>query len=201
MNRARAAAAMSLAFVVAAILAAVTLAVAGAGVKGTNTALGITGRFSFLLFWPAYAGAAAVVVGGERFRALQRNGREFGLAFASAHLVHLALVGWLCWIGHAPDRTTFVFFGVAAIFTYALAALSVGRLRRAVGSPFWRLIRFVGMNTIALAFAADFLTRPLNGNLRHVVAYLPFTVLVVGGFMLRFIAWTFGRQLSRMREA
>ena len=191
---------MLLAFGGAVLLAAVTLVAAGENVQGTNIALAVTGRFSFLLFWPAYTGSAAVAVISSRLLPLQRHSREFGLAFASAHLVHLALVGWLCYIGNIPGKGTFLFFGLAVVFTYVLLALSVGTLRLAVGSRLWRMLRFVGMNYIALAFAVDFLTRPLSGDLGHIVAYLPFSVLAVFGPVLRLIAWTFKRNLAPVRE-
>jgi hypothetical protein len=191
---------MLLTFGAALLLAVITLGVAGVDVQGTNTALAVTGRFSFLLFWPAYTGSAAVAVFGSRFLPLQRRSRDFGLAFASAHLVHLALVSWLCYIGNIPGRGTFLFFGLAVIFTYVLLALSVGTLRLAVGSRLWRMLRFIGMNYIALAFSVDFLTRPINGDFGHIVAYLPFSVLAVFGPMLRLIAWTFKRNLATVRE-
>ena len=168
-----------------------TLAVAGVGVQGTDIALAVTGRFSFLLFWPAYTGAAAVAVFGSMFSQLQERSREFGLAFASAHLVHLGLVGWLCYIGNIPGKGTFIFFGLAAIFTYALLALSVRILRLAIGPRLWRMIRFVAMNYIFLAFSVDFLARPIHGDLGYIVAYLPFSALAVFGPMVRLIAWTF----------
>jgi hypothetical protein len=54
-------------------------------------ALELTARWSFLLFWLAYAGNAVAILFGAQLAA----GREFGLAFASAHLVHIGLVVWL----------------------------------------------------------------------------------------------------------
>ena len=56
--------------------------------------------WSFLLFWLAYAGNAVAVL--VEAKALAGRGREFGLAFAAAHLVHIGLVGWLWWIRRAP---------------------------------------------------------------------------------------------------
>jgi hypothetical protein len=48
----------------------------------------VTVRFSFLLFWPAYAGSALWALFGQTFLPLKRRGREFGLAFASVHRPH-----------------------------------------------------------------------------------------------------------------
>jgi len=67
-------------------------AVFGAGERGTHVALQATARLSFVLFWPAYCAAALAALFGPSFQPLQRHVREFGLAFAAAHLVHLGLV-------------------------------------------------------------------------------------------------------------
>jgi hypothetical protein len=111
----------------------------------------------------------------------RRNGREFGLAFASAHLAHLGLVGWLCAIGAAPAGV-FVLFGIAAFSLYLLAVLSVPAARL-------RLLRLVTMTHIAYAFAADFLTHKQVAGIRDTLAYLPFSALVIAGFLLRLAAF------------
>lgn len=95
---------MGSAFCVALGLATLTLAALGSGEQGTIAALKVTARFSFLLFWLAYAAGAMTTLFGPAFGPLKRRGREFGLAFASAHLVHLGLVAWLTYIGAAPSR-------------------------------------------------------------------------------------------------
>jgi hypothetical protein len=171
------------------ILAAVVIAVLGAGEKGTVAALRATARFSFLLFWIAYSSGALATLFGPTFQPLKQRAREFGLAFAAAHLVHIGLVGWLCWIGAAPPVGTFVFFGVAVIFTYLLAFFSIGNVQQPLG-PRWRLLKTVGMNYIAYAFFVDFMNGPLSGGIKHVVQYLPFVILAVAGPFLRLAAWT-----------
>lgn len=100
---------MGSAFCVALGLATLTLAALGPGVQGTIAALKVTARFSFLLFWLAYAAGAMTTLFGPAFEPLKRRGREFGLAFASAHLMHLGLVAWLTYIGAAPSRSVFLF--------------------------------------------------------------------------------------------
>ena len=130
--RPNAAAWMASAFCAAFGLAAVVLAAFGTEERGTNVALQVTARFSFLLFWPAYAAGAMTALFGPAFEPFKRRAREFGLAFASAHLVHLALVAWLTYIGHVPPRGVFVFFGVAAAWTYLLALFSIRRIQQAL---------------------------------------------------------------------
>lgn len=170
-------------------VSAATLVVAGAAKPGTVDALLVTARLSFLLFWPAYVGSALPAVFGTAFQPLARHARDFGLAFAAAQLVHLGLVGWLCQIGATPSVKTFVFFGTAAIFTYLLMALSLNGLRHLMSAKQWGVLRLVGMNFIALAFAVDFLRSPIQAGTVRELAYLPFAALAVLGPILRISAW------------
>src|SRR6202021_2560392 len=134
-------------------LAALMLATLGPGERGTGVALQMTARLSFLLFWPAYAAGALTALFGPAFEPLKRRAREFGLAFAAAQLVHLALVAWLTHIGATPPLGTFVIFGVAVLWTYFLALFSIGRLQQTLGSWAWWTLHVVGLNYIAYAFA------------------------------------------------
>jgi hypothetical protein len=175
---------MASAFCAAFGLAAVVLAAFGTEERGTDVALQVTARFSFLLFWPAYAAGAMTALFGPAFEPFKRRAREFGLAFASAHLVHLALVAWLTYIGHVPPRGVFVFFGIAALWTYLLALFSIRRIQQALGSKGWWVLRVVGLNYIAYAFASDFLRYPQLGSIKYLFGYAPFAVLSVVGPLL-----------------
>jgi len=179
---------MGSAFCAELTLAAIVFASRGADESGTLGALFMTARLSFLLFWLAYTGSALTALFGQVFQPLRKRVREFGLAFASAHLVHLGLVGWLCIIGKAPSVSVFVLFGAAAVWTYLLALFSIGRLRQTLGPTGWWVLQVVGTNYILYAFAIDFIKRPINGSLRHTVEYLPFVVLTVAAPTLRFAA-------------
>jgi hypothetical protein len=181
---------MGSAFCAALGLAVLVLLALGPGEHGTVLALKTTARFSFLLFWPAYAGGAMTSLFGPAFEPLKRRGREFGLAFASAHLVHLGLVGWLTYIGAAPSRGVFVFFGIAALWIYVLASFSIPRLQKTLGTRSWRLMRVVGLNFIMCAFAKDFLAYPQFASLKYLAGYLPFAALSVVGPLLCFAAFT-----------
>jgi hypothetical protein len=159
--------------------------VAGTGERGIHMALLATARLAFLLFWPAYAGGALAALFGLAFQPLQRHVREFGLAFAAALLVHLGLVACLCLIGAAPSMTTFVFFGIAVLWVYLLALFSIGGLQQFLGAKGWWLLRLVGMNYVAYAFAVDFFRNGLAGNITHAVFYWPFAALAIIGPGLR----------------
>jgi hypothetical protein len=170
-------------------LAIIALGIEGPGETGTRLALVITARFSFLLFWLAYAGGALAALFGPALLPLKRHAREFGLAFAAAQLVHLGLVAWLCHLGAVPSAATFVLFGIAVFWLYLIALLSAGHPLRMVHPLVRRLIFFVGLNYIAYAFAVDFLASPLRGGAKHILFYLPFAALSIAGPSLRLAAF------------
>lgn len=177
---------MATAFVIALALAAIAFANLGAGDQGTFVALRLTARWSFLLFWFAYAGGAITKLSGLRLGGLERRGREFGLAFASAQLVHVGLVLWLFNILTGPVDAM-VFFWVGVLCTYLLALFSLPRLRDALGLRIWRAFRLIALEYIALVFADDFILAPLQatGFRSYPLSYLPFAVMLVGAIGLR----------------
>jgi hypothetical protein len=180
---------MGVAFCVALSLAIAVLAAARAGEQGITTALRLTGRLSFLFFWPAYAGSAIAVLFGRRFGLFARYGREFGLAYASAQLVHVALVTWLIWGSHRPlTEGIMPFFAVGVVWTYVLAFSSVERLQQLFNPNFWRILRNLGLEYIALVFFADFVFGPIEGGVKHPIAYVPFALLLIVGSLLRVAA-------------
>jgi hypothetical protein len=176
------------AFVVAVALVSIVLIVFGAGKVGTIAALQVTARFSFLLFWLAYAGGGLAVLLGSRLQPLRRHGRHFGVAFAAAQLVHVGVVAWLCWIGATPGIDVFVFFVPPFVVIYVLALFSLPSLQRALGRTLWALLRTVGMTYISYAFAVDFTGAPFSGNTTRIVMYAPFAFLSVAGPMLHLLS-------------
>lgn len=172
---------MALGLSAALFSAAMVLAAIGAGERGTIAALRLTGRLAFLFFWRAYAGSALTALFGPAFKTLRQYGRELGLAFAGAILVHLGLVTWLCRMGHAPSPSVFAIFGTAAFLTILFTILSIGGLQRALGAWGCRLVRVVGLNYIAYAFAIDFTRGPFGCGVKRLIEYLPFAILAVAG--------------------
>jgi hypothetical protein len=181
---------VGLAFLLAIGTAAGTLMMRGTGVDGVDAALAATARIAFVFFWPCYVGGALTVLLGPVFLPLKRMGRDLGLAFAAVEVVHLSLVVRLCMIGAVPSRSTFILFGSAAIFTYLIALLSIAALRRQIHPALTRAVWVVGMNLIAYAFLRDFLNGHFSGTPRHVIAYVPFTILALAGPTLRLAAFT-----------
>ncbi len=186
---------MAAGFLVSLAAAATVLAVAGAGEHGTALALRVTARWCFLLFWLAYAGSALTRFCGPRFAVLARRGREFGLAFAAALLVHVGLVLWLMDVA-ADQRAPMPLFWGGVVCTYTLALLSLPRLRSWLGPRAWRISCEGAMQYIALVFAVDFTVGPLvaNGPDKYPLSYLPFGIMLLGGAFLRLVA-----QIRRQR--
>jgi len=178
---------MGAAFGIALAVAVTVLTVRGTGNAGIRLALELTARWSFLLFWLAYAGnAVAILFNVEQ---MAGRGREFGLAFAAAHLVHIGLVVWLYQISiKAPlGFGLALFFAIGLFFTYLLALLSFGGAK-ALG-PLWPPLRFVGMNYILIAFGRDFVLpvihpKPAQVNLGHFLFYAPFAALCIAAPLL-----------------
>jgi hypothetical protein len=184
---------MGTAFGIALATATLVLGLYGPGNKSVRLALELTARWSFLLFFMAYAGNALATLFG--WTALKGRSREFGLSFASAHLVHVGLIFWLGIIlGRVPlSGGLLLFFLIALFFTYLLAGLSFGGVK-ALG-PVWPPLRFIGMNYILIAFGRDFVLpvlypKPAQVNLGHYLFYAPFMLLAIAAPLLVLAART-----------
>ena len=174
------------ALAVALVIAGAALALRGGAVEGTVLGLRLTARWSYLWFWLAYTAGAWAMLLGPRFRRLAGRSRDFGLAFAAAHLVHVALVVWLYRIAeHPPGAGTLEFFGVAVFFTYLLALLSFPRPAAWLSPRALLVIRTVGVEYIALAFFVDFAKEPFRLTLGHALSYGVFLALAVLAYALR----------------
>jgi hypothetical protein len=177
---------MGAAFACAAALGAAVLAVLGANTHGIAIALRATARFSFLLFWLAYAGGALKTLFGPAFAGLARRRRDFGLAFASGHLAHLGFVIWLYRIRvkEPIPETSAVIFSIGFAWIFVLVALSMRVVRQRMSGAMWRVLQTVGLEYIAYLFFSDFFrigtTQPL--------AYVPFAAAIALGFALRIAA-------------
>jgi hypothetical protein len=200
MRNSRPAVWMGAAFGSAVAIAVVILVDKGPGESGIRSALEVTARWSYLWFWPAYAGGALAVLLGSTFQSLAQRGREFGLAFASAHLVHIGLILQLYYIIQRPPLTgsLLIFFSIGIFFTYLLALLSIRPISGMLGPTFWRIVRTVGVEYIAIVFFYDFARNPIHG-IRSIVFYVPFLSLAVAGPLLR-LAVVVGRLVHTRKQ-
>jgi hypothetical protein len=94
-----------------------------------------------------------------------------------------------------------VFFWVGIFCTYLLALFSVPQLRDALEPRLWRIFRTIGLEYIAIAFAADFILAPLQagGFGKYPLTYLPLALMLVSGAGLRFAAYS-SRESRHLRE-
>jgi hypothetical protein len=160
---------------------------AGAPNDQLGVALRWTARWSFLWFWLASCSAALGMLFGPGLRPLAARARQFGLAFAAAHLVHVASVAYMLHGATTPfARQPLVFFGVGVFFVYLMALLSLSsRLRELIGAKAWRAVRVVGLEYINYAYFSDFRGKAFHKGTVNLVVYLPFFLLVVSGPLLR----------------
>jgi hypothetical protein len=126
---------------------------------------------------------------------LARHGRELGLAFASAQLVHAGLIFWIIHVAAGPGGAM-VFFWIGIFCTYLLALFSLPRLRGAFDPRLWRFLRTIAMEYIAIAFTAGFVSLHALGRL----SYLPFALMLVGGAGPRLAAF-WDRRWRPFRES
>jgi hypothetical protein len=89
----------------------------------------------------------------------------------------------------------FVFFVPPLVVVYVLALFSIPRLQHKLGRTLWTVLRTVGMTYIAYAFAADFVSVPLDGGTTRFLMYAPFAILSVVGPVL--CALSFAPSLRR----
>jgi hypothetical protein len=179
----------------------IVLVIHVAGGHGEKLGMGLraTARWSFMWFWLASVGGALATLFGSSFQALARRGRDFGLAFASGHLVHLSLVAWLLYHSATPfPRSPLIFFSIAVFWTYLLALLSISRFSAMLSPNAWWIVRTLGVEYISFAFLVDFAKNPLHGGISNFLAYAPFLALSIAGPLLRLAAAS--KRLSEKRS-
>jgi hypothetical protein len=148
-----------------------------------------TARWSFILFWLGTTGGALTRLFGARFEGLARRARDLSLAYATAHLVHLAIVARILYKQPLPPAAELLVFGIAVFWTYFLAFLSLTSFSSRMGPALWRVIRIIGVEYISLAFLIDFIKNPFDDGFFKALYYLPFQILAIAGPMLRLAAF------------
>jgi hypothetical protein len=120
---------------------------------------------------------------------LVQHRQDFGLAYASAHLVHVGLVAHLVSMSDRPlSEAIMPFFAVGVVWTYLLALSSWERLSKLFSPRFLRILRNIGLEYLALVFFTDLVLPPIQGHANHPFEYLPFSILTIAGSLLRLAA-------------
>jgi hypothetical protein len=152
-------------------------------------ALRATARWSFLWFWLASTGRALAALFGTKFQAIALRARDFGLAFAAAHLVHLGLVAFLLYRSTTPfPRFPLILFSIGVFWVYLLAFLSFRPASAMLQPRTISLIRSVGVEYITFIFLYDFVKDSLQDGAGQFLFYLPFLTFGFGGPLLRLAA-------------
>jgi hypothetical protein len=175
----------------AAFIAGLAIAGAAHAVAVPSRWLGMalrgTARWSFLWFCLATYGGPLAALAGSSFQALARHGRDFGLAFASANSVHVALVVWLLYVSPDPfPRLQLVIFSIGVLVMYVLAVFSLSSTLSAwLGPRPWKYVRTLGVEYLAFTYAFEFGARILAGNRANALHYFPLFAAALGGPLLR----------------
>jgi len=144
-----------------------------------------TARLSFMIFllvfvlrsWNSLAPSVLS-------RRLLRRRRSLGLAFATAHTVHLAaLTTFFAVKGTRPEPITVVVGGGAYLTLYAMAATSTDAAVRRLGRN-WRRLHTFGVYYLWFVFAFTYGTRTLERG----TWYAPFFALAIAALGLRLVA-------------
>jgi hypothetical protein len=180
---------MAAAFVVALAIVVTVYGIADPSQR-LGMALRATARWSFLWFCLATYGGALTTLFGSGFQPLASWGRDFGLAFAAAHLVHISLVVRLLYRSPEPfPRVPLIIFSIGIFWIYLLAMISLSStLSARLGPRRWKNVRTIGVEYIALAFAFEFGGKILDDNRANALYYSPLFAAAVAGPLLRLAA-------------
>ena len=184
---------MGAAFGAALAVAVGAMVIKGIGPSGVGVGLRLTARLSFFFFWPAYVSGAVTTLFGPALDIMARRAREFGLAYASAQLVHVGLVIRLAWISPPQPLLDAVmpFFAIGIVWTSLLTISSMDRVHNMCSPYFLRVLRTIGLEYIALTFFTDFVVlahQPLRDPILNGILYVPFWGMLVVGPLLRLAA-------------
>lgn len=160
-----------------------SLAAYPAANDGWQHAARYTARLSFLFFVPVfYARAWHRLSPSAASRWALRNRRYLGLAFATAHFVHLfALTRFNVVTDQVPDAVTLIGGGGAYVFITAMAATSNDWSVRTLGARNWKRLHAVGIFWIWGVFTFSYFGRVAEGQL----FFVPFLAVAVAGLALR----------------
>jgi sulfoxide reductase heme-binding subunit YedZ len=145
-----------------------------------------TARFSFLVFLPVFVASAWNRLAPSALsKAVLRRRRALGLAFATAHTVHLAALTTYTFVSDdGPDAVTLLVGGGAYVATFFMAITSSDRAVKRLGRNWVRLHK-VGLYWLWFVFTYSYAGRVAEGRL----GFVPFLAAGLAGLALRIVAW------------
>jgi methionine sulfoxide reductase heme-binding subunit len=170
-------------------MSAMCVAAAGGGPDGIRLIIRATARASLALFLIAFvAGALTTLWPGPMSRWIRANRRQFGLAFATSHLVHAVVIIALATTAPAifwslTNPASIITGSIAYLFIAALAVTSFDGAVKWLGPSHWRQLHWWGVWVVAISFIFTNGKRiPISGWYALPVA------LVLAAIALRFVA-------------
>lgn len=174
----------------------------GSGAEELHLLLRITGRISLLIFLLVFiARPLHQLRVSPASKVLLKHRRSIGIAFASSHTVHLALIFWLA--ESVPeesfDLVTILVGGGGFVLMYLMLITSFDGPARAIGPIAWHRLHRTGLYWIGFIFAVDFFVKPWSQP--SILPYLPFSILVFLAISVRVAAWRGIRQTALAEAA
>lgn len=155
---------------------------------------------SFLTFLIVYcASAAARLFPSTLTRAVIRRRRQWGLAFALAHGIHLgALTHYMLLTGEQRPVAYWIATGTAYVLTFLLALTSIDASMRLLGRG-WKRLHTVGVHYTWLIFLANYSIRLLDPARMHIgLVFVPVALAALG---LRIAAHSSWRRAPKRAQA
>lgn len=141
------------------IAIALGLAVFGTGDDGWSAATRWTARWSLIPFVLAFAASGLLPRVHGLARDLLRNRRGLGLAFATAHFIHLfAIVTYFTVSGLPVPMIAVIGGGFGYLLILAMAVTSTDAAQRAMGA-WWKRLHRVGIWYVFLIFTNSYAGR------------------------------------------
>lgn len=159
-----------------------------------------TARASFLIFLVVYcAPAASRLFPSPLTRAVVKRRRQWGLAFALAHFIHLgALTNYMLLSGEGRPVPVWILTGGCYVLIFLLAITSNDASQRLLGRWWKRLHRF-GIHFIWLNFLLSYASRIPDPTRMHIG--LVFVPIVLAALGLRLAARRSARRTRRIALA
>jgi DMSO/TMAO reductase YedYZ heme-binding membrane subunit len=184
-------------FILSVVLSAIAIAIAA--LLGTDfeerllLAARYTARASFPLFLIAYSASALLRLWPNDWtKPLVRHRRQWGLAFAFAHTVHLAALGWFnIFIANMPGLQALAGGGLAYGLMFVMAATSNNASMKALGI-WWKRIHIAGIHWLWFVFTVSYLGRLYDPE--RWMQGAVFFPLCLAALSLRIAAWAKARR-------
>lgn len=141
-----------------------------------------TARASFLVFLVVYCAPAAMrLFPSPMMRAIVRRRRQWGLAFALAHTIHLAaLTHYMLLSGETRPVPVWILTGGAYALIYALALTSNDASQRLLGRG-WKRLHRIGIHYIWFIFLLSYASRIAEPARMHIgLVFVPIMLAALG---------------------